>query len=94
MNHHSAEDPADEPETRRAGRNRQPSKQDLLRRRLEDRIRHLCTKALAAQDPSELDLIVADLRAALIEHNERLRQRAAAILLGPKDVHFVERRAR
>src|SRR5229473_6762211 len=48
-------------------------------RRLEDRIRDLCSRAVAAQD-SELDSIFSALQQALREHNDRLRKLAAAKL--------------
>jgi hypothetical protein len=47
-----------------------------MHRRLEDRIRELCAKALTAQE-SELHAILSALR----EHIERLRRLAAARLL-------------
>jgi hypothetical protein len=40
---------------------------------LDDRIRELCGKAIAADDPQELDCILAELNMALREHSERLR---------------------
>ena len=42
-------------------------------RRLEDRIRGLCCKALTA-NTSELEAIFTDLKSSLHEHSERLRQ--------------------
>ena len=51
-----------------------------MHRRLEDRIRELCAKALTAQEP-ELDVILYALRSALREHAERLRRLAAAKLV-------------
>jgi len=42
---------------------------------LEDRIRDLCAKAVACSDYPELTKVVEELRAALHEHAERLRQR-------------------
>jgi hypothetical protein len=42
-------------------------------RRLEDRIRELCGKSVTAPD-DELRTAMADLRAALREHIERVRQ--------------------
>ena len=53
----------------------------IMRRRLEDRIRELCGKAVSAPD-DELGPIIKELQAALREHNERLRQLAAQ-KLGP-----------
>ncbi len=51
-----------------------------MHRRLEDRIRELCAKALTAQE-SELHAIFHALRSALREHIQRLRKLAAARLL-------------
>lgn len=48
-------------------------------RRLEDRIRDLCARAVSAQD-SELEAILSALQSALREHNDRLRKLAAAKL--------------
>ena len=55
-------------------------------RRLEDRIRELCARAVAAQD-SELDPIFSALQRALREHNDRLRKLAAEKLAAwrPRD---------
>jgi hypothetical protein len=44
-------------------------------RRLDDRIRELCGKALVARN-SELEEIFLDLQSALHEHNEKLRKMA------------------
>lgn len=49
-----------------------------MRRRLQDRIRDLCFKAVAAQD-TELEKILGELRKALHEHAERLRKMAVSI---------------
>ena len=49
-------------------------------RRLEDRIRELCSKALVA-DETQIDLTLEELRLALHEHAERLRKLAARKLL-------------
>ena len=51
-----------------------------MHRRLEDRIRELCSLALTAQE-SELDAILSALRSTLREHVERLRRLAAARLV-------------
>jgi len=48
-------------------------------RRLEDKIRQLCAQAIAAP-PSEFDPAIAELKLALHEHTERLRQLAASKL--------------
>jgi hypothetical protein len=53
-------------------------------RRLEDQIRSLCCKALTAKD-NEMDAIFRDLRSALHDHTDRLRQLAAAKLFSAKD---------
>jgi hypothetical protein len=45
-------------------------------RRLDDRIRALCAKAVKSQDPAELHNIFSQLRAALREHAQRLRHSA------------------
>jgi hypothetical protein len=46
-------------------------------RRLEDRIRELCTKAVAADDSTDFSEVMQNLREALREHANRLRQLAA-----------------
>ena len=46
-------------------------------RRLEDRIRELCTKAVAADDSADFSELMQQLREALREHANRLRQLAA-----------------
>jgi hypothetical protein len=48
-------------------------------RRLEDRIRDLCAKAIAARD-NDANSAISDLKSALREHNARLRKLAAAKL--------------
>lgn len=53
-------------------------------RRLEDRIRDLCSKTLAAPD-DELEPLILELKAALREHAERLRRLAAIKLIGTND---------
>jgi len=65
-----------------------------MHRRLEDRIRELCAKALTAQE-SELDAIHSALRSALREHIERLRRLAAAKLvsLEGNGYHLQDRRS-
>jgi hypothetical protein len=62
-------------------------------RRLDDRIRELCAKAVTAQD-SELDAIFSELNGALHEHNERLRKLAADKLAGREKKDLSERRSR
>jgi len=43
-------------------------------RRLDDRIRELCTNAVKSQDPAELHANFSQLRAAMKEHIKRLRR--------------------
>lgn len=62
-------------------------------RRLEDRIRYLCRKALTARD-DELDALFSELRSALHEHANRLRQLAALKLIIAKQALLSERRSR
>jgi len=54
----------------------------VLSRRLDDRIRELCHKVVAAGE-DELEPLIADLKSALSEHNIRLRKLAAAKLANP-----------
>ena len=54
-------------------------------RRLDDRIRHLCTKVAASTDPDELALMLPELKSAIHEAIEKLRIRAVAILGGYRD---------
>ena len=61
-------------------------------RRLEDRIRELCALAVAAEDP-ELEMVLAELQAALRQHTERLRRMAAAKLTMLDEDVQEERRA-
>ena len=46
-------------------------------RRLEDRIRELCSKAVAADDSANFREVMRELREALREHSNRLRELAA-----------------
>ena len=46
-------------------------------RRLEDRIRELCAKAVADDDPADFNEIMQKLRESLREHANRLRELAA-----------------
>jgi hypothetical protein len=48
----------------------------LMLRRLDDRIRALCAKAVQSKDPAEIHNILCQLRAALREHTQRLRRLA------------------
>ena len=56
--------------------------------RVEDRIRILCSQLLATKGDEESELIIIELREALHQHIERLRERFGAYPL------LVERRAR
>ena len=47
-------------------------------RRLEDRIKDLCVKAIAAPDSHESNDIFKELQDALQKHNERIRKLAAS----------------
>jgi hypothetical protein len=62
-----------------------------MHRRLEDRIRALCAKALKAEN-CELDAIFSELKSALGEHNRRLRKLAAAKLVRATGEQPQERR--
>jgi len=46
-------------------------------RRLEDRIRDLCAQVVSIDDPDQLRRALDELRAALQEHTQRLRQNVA-----------------
>jgi len=50
-------------------------------RRLEDRIRELCSKCVEAEDPAELEPIMKKLKEALHQHTNRLRELAARKLV-------------
>lgn len=56
--------------------------------RLEDRIRRLCSELLTKKDDEEVGPILVELRHALHQHIERLRERFGTYPL------LVERRAR
>jgi hypothetical protein len=60
-------------------------------RRLEDRIRDLCAKAVIAGEP-ELGGLLSELKAALHEHAERLRRLAATKLTAATGGQQQERR--
>ena len=47
-------------------------------RRLEDRIRRLCSDAVQCADPAELDRIMERLKSALHDHTIRVRKTVAA----------------
>ena len=59
-------------------------------RRLEDKIRHLCALATAAND-EDAWLLLSELRLLITQHIEHFRIAAAANLSGAAD--FVERRS-
>jgi len=61
-------------------------------RRLEDRIRELCAKTLIARGP-ELQATIAELKSALHEHTDRLRQVAALKLVSGENGSPPERRS-
>jgi len=50
----------------------------LERKRLEDRIHALLQKAVDSSDPDEVESVLNELRAALNEHIQRLREMAAS----------------
>jgi hypothetical protein len=55
---------------------------------MEDKIRRLCSELLAKRDDEEFGPLIAELRVALHQHIEQLRERFGAYPL------FVERRFR
>jgi hypothetical protein len=59
-------------------------------RRLDDRIRDLCAKAVTTPDAAEFSTLIKELNRALHEHTRRLRKLAAA-LHGPLDQRFTTR---
>jgi len=64
-----------------------------MRRRLEDKIRQLCEKSIAA--PKDEMSIIADLKTALREHVERVRNIVAATdFANAKNRLRLERRAK
>lgn len=58
----------------------------LRGRRVDDRIRELCDKAVAAKSSHTVKPILAELQAAIRQYTQRLRNRAAAILTGCSDL--------
>jgi len=52
-------------------------------RRLEDRIRDLCSKAIASDD-SEFASVMSELRSAMREHIEKIRTLAVRQLAGER----------
>jgi hypothetical protein len=63
-------------------------------RRLEDRIRELCSRVVTSEDSEELNTILPELREALHWAIERLRIRAVSILTGQADVPDERRKVR
>jgi ATP/maltotriose-dependent transcriptional regulator MalT len=53
---------------------------------LEDRIRELCSQAVAADDAQELNRILGELKLALHEHTERLRALLSLYPILPADL--------
>jgi hypothetical protein len=62
-------------------------------RRLEDRIRHLCGKAVSVQESDDLSAILTELKSALQEHTQRLRALAAIGVRSPREFPFEKRKA-
>lgn len=62
-----------------------------MNRRLEDRIRELCTRAIHARGEDELQSVSEELRGALREHLTRLKGKAVVKLVN-KNHGFEERR--
>jgi hypothetical protein len=62
-------------------------------RRLEDRIRHLCAKAVSVQESDDLSAILTELKSALQEHTQRLRALAAIGVRSPQELPFEKRKA-
>lgn len=58
----------------------------MMPRRMEDKIRQLCQRAIAEQDPEQFTKIVVELRETLHTQIKTLRQRIAA-------ANLLERRA-
>jgi hypothetical protein len=54
----------------------------VLSRRLEDRIRELCAKVVAAKEEEEVGPAISELKSALREHNQRLGRLAVTKLTG------------
>jgi hypothetical protein len=54
-----------------------------MKRRLEDRIAALCSKAVEASDSRELNKILQELKTALKEHMHRIREKAPAVIGAP-----------
>lgn len=55
-------------------------------RRVEDRIRDLCAEAVTTNNSHRVESILAELRLAIRQYTQRLRNRAAAVLSGCSDL--------
>ncbi len=55
-------------------------------RRVEDRIRDLCAEAVTTKNSHRVESILAELRLAIRQYTQRLRNRAAAVLSGCSDL--------
>jgi hypothetical protein len=62
-------------------------------RRLDDRIRELCMKAVSTKEPAELTPILADLLSAIHKRVKRLRIMAIAAFAGKPDFPRDRRKA-
>jgi hypothetical protein len=62
-------------------------------RRLEDRIRELCGKVVAAQNSDAFGPALSELKSALSEHSERLRKMAVTKLVNVEEDSPPERRS-
>ena len=51
-----------------------------LSRRLDDRIRALCTKVVATSDQEELNVLLPELRSCIRQAVERVRAKAVRVL--------------
>jgi predicted RNA-binding Zn ribbon-like protein len=65
-----------------------------FRRRLEDRIRHLCDRAVQSDDLAQSQSLLAELKDAIRELTDRLRTRAAGTLVTPKELPVEKRKPR
>jgi hypothetical protein len=62
-------------------------------RRLDDRIRELCSDAVAAKDSPHVKSILSELQSAIHQYTSRFRARASAILKGRSDLPPERRKA-
>jgi len=62
-------------------------------RRLDDRIRELCTDAVTAKNSPQVKSILSELQSTIHQYTRRLRARAAGILIGPFDYPPERRKA-